>query len=118
MAEKGQDEGRGKGSGKARRGMLASLDTDEDGQITQQEFLARFSDLDENGDGIINADEVSRGRTNSMLTRLDADKDGSISEKEYLATFEALDTDGNGIVGTDEIPPQASGMRGRQKGGK
>jgi len=58
MSGKGISKGGGKGSRGVRGGMTARLDADEDGQITQEEFLARFKDLDKDGDGIIGSDEM------------------------------------------------------------
>ena len=128
-----QESGRSRG---ARGGMTARLDADEDGQITQEEFLATFKNLDEDGDGVIALDETmtgqrersgkgvskgggkkSRGARGGMTARLDADEDGQITQEEFLATFNSLDSDGNGIIGSDEMP-QAPDMTGRQKGRK
>jgi hypothetical protein len=48
--------------GRHPRGLLQRMDTDADGQLSQEEWLAHFKQLDRNGDGFVNADELPGGR--------------------------------------------------------
>ncbi len=77
---------------------FASIDTDSDGGLSAEELIAaaegRAADraakmierLDENGDGILQQDEMPRrggDRADRMFERVDADEDGVISQEEF-----------------------------------
>jgi len=63
----------------------ASLDTNGDGTLTQEEIMAhnrvRFDRLDSNGDGAISPDEYS-ARLVAMFTRMDTNSDGVLAGDE------------------------------------
>lgn len=85
----------GKGHGRMGRiGMLKQLDADKDGTVTLDEFLkprsGRFAELDKNGDGSLDAAELSARmqqkadqRQRIMMARLDADGDGKVTADEF-----------------------------------
>jgi len=69
-------------------------DTNQDGQITQAEFIAaantRFVKMDSNFDGVIDSNETQNARDNrrnekaeKRFAKLDANSDGFISKDEY-----------------------------------
>ncbi len=86
---------RGKRHGKAgRMGMLKQLDANKDGTVTLDEFLKpksdRFAELDKNGDGFLDAGELSARmqqkagqRQRMMMARLDGDGDGKVTKDEF-----------------------------------
>ena len=82
---------------------FASLDTDGDGAVSLDELTAQAAErasaraarmlehLDENGDGLLQADEMQDRRgpnPERMLSHLDEDEDGMISEEEFEAMKE------------------------------
>lgn len=99
-------------------------DADGDGMVMAAEFeasaLQRFSRMDANQDGVIDAAEIAAwrqrvearggrggGRMLAMLNEQDADKDGRITRDEALAAsrarFAEADKDGDGKLSGDEI---------------
>ena len=62
-----------------------AADSDQDGMISKEEFLAkntqRFTAVDTDGDGVISPTEFS-ARPMAMFTRLDANKDGMLAADE------------------------------------
>jgi hypothetical protein len=99
--------------------MLKRLDENEDGRISQSEFLSRhelFDRLDADGDGVVTKDEARaaaeahpcRGpRRAGAFDRLDADGDQRITLDEVKAAkqaaFTKLDADDDGQVERDEF---------------
>lgn len=81
------------GSGGPRE-MLAAIDADEDGAITQVEvdtyLTTRVAEADANGDGAIALDEFESVFAEQMRPRM-------------VDAFQALDADGSGTVTADEI---------------
>ena len=73
--------------------LLTSADTNEDGSITRQEFIAERA---------------------SLFPKVDKDSSGGLSESEFIAVlnerlrsfasvaFRKVDTDGNGVISQDE----------------
>lgn len=57
--------------------MFKQMDTDEDGRVTEKEFLNRWE---------------------SFFKRLDKNGDGVLQEKEWKAPGPAWDRDGNGVT--------------------
>ena len=97
-----------------------SADTNGDGIITREEFLAAreraFVRLDRNDDGYIDKDDlpsrlVGRGtaqqRLTQLVTQLDRDGDGRVSKAEFVEgptpLFDRADTDHNGELSRDEV---------------
>lgn len=84
---------------------FADIDTNGDGGLSAEELIAaadaraqeRAADMierfDENGDGILQIDEMPRrggDRAERMFERIDADEDGVISAEEFEAVKERM----------------------------
>jgi len=97
------------------------LDTNHDGVVTQDEFVAaavaRFQALDTQGTGQVTAAEIvnspkAQARVNRvaehLVKRMDSNGDGAVSQDEFLAAakkrFERMDKNGDGFIDADEIP--------------
>ena len=93
----------------ASKKMFAAMDTNQDGKVSQEEFMSyymeyveksrnpRFDKLDTNKDGMISREEymaVSVAEAQKMgkgkFRRIDANKDGAISEAELEKRFRAV----------------------------
>lgn len=99
--------------------MFDQADTNQDGAITRQEFLAArattFSTLDRNGDGVLSSGEYRNGAParvpgmmiSSMFSRLDTNRDQVLSAQEFNAAptpgFDRADTDRDGVLRAGEI---------------
>ncbi|MGE5514739.1 MAG: EF-hand domain-containing protein [Bacteroidota bacterium] len=108
------------------RRMMADMDTDHDGFVSRQEFLAAharaeraFDRLDSNHDGVISRDEYmagggGQGRAERFRV-LDSNGDGRISREElearHNARFDALDTDHDGKLSPSELRSAQNAMR-------
>ncbi|HEU4600947.1 MAG TPA: EF-hand domain-containing protein [Steroidobacteraceae bacterium] len=109
-------------------GMLEAADTDKDGTVTRDEFLAwrtqQFNHMDRNGDGVIDdADrqmtdqkrEAMKARGEQMREKLDANGDGKITKDEFVNApapmFDKADTDGNGVLDAKELQAARDSMR-------
>jgi len=111
--------------------MLKSMDADQDGRITREEWKGAdpfFKRLDANEDGVITSDEVAamiekmgrwRGRGGeAMFRRWDTNKDGRISREEWKVApemFERFDRNKDGSISADEVMLfQKRGRRARR----
>jgi EF hand len=112
-------------SGATLAGDVAKLDTDQDGKVTQAEYIAgaktSFEKLDANADGKVTAAEMDTAYTTSKpgvgaakvpssadkIKTLDTDADGALSSVEHEAgsrtMFDTLDTNKDGSLSADEI---------------
>lgn len=106
-------------------------DSNNDGAVTRDEFLARplemFARLDANSDGVISAEErdAARGRhaewrharheRGERLRAADADRDRQLSREEFASMgdqmFTMLDADHNGAVSRQEAEARHGGRR-------
>ena len=94
-------------------------DFNDDGVVDRSEFedamVARFAELDVNGDGELDQQEFG-GKTDDprrrrladrQFARQDANADGLVQWEEYRAasvrTFDLLDADGDGILSQEEL---------------
>lgn len=108
----------GMGPGGCAPMMLLTLDADQDGKITEEEFRAghtqRFEALDTNHDGKISFEEMkawrqprNEQRMQAMFRRGDTDGDAAISRAEFDGRadqrFDRLDADHDGVLTEDEI---------------
>lgn len=119
----GPPQGGGQGGGFL-RDLMARVDTDKDGTVTQQEMeefhKQRFSSADANGDGQLSKeefltaesrDEVRRqtrqSRMADMFSTLDKDGNGTLTQDEALTMatdrFKKLDTNGDGKITQEEM---------------
>lgn len=98
--------------------MFARLDTDGDGKVTQDEFIAamqkRFGSSDSTG-------SANRPDAAKIFQRADSDGDGSISLDEFKASFKAMRGSGgahgtrhaHGSGGPPSETPAAGGQGGK-----
>ena len=107
-------------NGRRHGGKLKKMDTNQDGQITRDEWKGRdrgFQKADRNNDGIISREEAMNGRRQfgkQRLQRMDADKDRKITRGEWTGdaeTFGKLDKNNDGTLTRDE-------MKGRRRKGE
>ena len=107
--------------------MLVQMDSDADGSITKQEFLAgreqMFTKRDRNADGYLDSEDMgqraARGgeRMKQVRDRLDTDGDGKISKNEFVSAdtplFTSADKDSNGTLNPDEIAAAKHAIQSR-----
>ena len=142
---KGIPGGNGHGQGNHIERLFERMDADQDGSITKAEVeaaaVARFTEADANGDGLLDADEMAAAgegrnaerrakRIAKHMERADTDGDGAISLEEMTASggnrmdrmFENLDADGDGVITQAEAeaakPMRRGGNRGHGHGSK
>ncbi len=102
---------------------FATVDTDGDGKITQDEIdamkAARFAEIDADGNGTVDADELfahqeaqrierQKARASQMLASRDTDGDGVLSQSELqhqprMSMFDRLDADNDGALSEEEL---------------
>jgi len=105
-------------------GMLAShADGNDDGKVTETEFVTYVEKLDLDADGVLDSTEMksafgSRARRMQpeMLVRmtsgLDTDSDGDLQVTEITALFAKLDADKDAVLSEREMPARRP-SRGR-----
>lgn len=97
------------------------IDTNHDGVITQDEYIAaaaaHFNKIDVNGTGEITAQDIASSprmvkREQRVaaheVKKMDANGDGTVSQDEFVAAaksrFARLDKNGDGFIDADEVP--------------
>ena len=100
----GDGEGREHKKRKGHRGksMMHMLDMDQDGQVSKDEMMKHFSDVDANGDGLLSDEEFKAHRESKrggMEKKRESMKDMSPEER-----FSKMDKNGNGSLEADEFP--------------
>ena len=137
MAQEGpRPGGPGMDHGALARHMMAKMDSNQDGQISHDEFHAtraeRFKAADLNGDGYLTAaesatalsEQIRKRKQEKMQQRmarrlalLDTDKDGRVSQSEFDAAGERMflwmDGDKNGALSGEELPRPPKRPMGR-----
>ncbi|MGE5476587.1 MAG: EF-hand domain-containing protein [Bacteroidales bacterium] len=108
------------------RRMMTEMDTDHDGFVSREEFLAAharadkmFEQLDSNHDGAISRDEFMAGHGGQGRAErfrvLDTNGDGRITREELdarrNARFDALDTNKDGKLSPQELRSAQNAMR-------
>ena len=130
--------------GERRTAKFDTIDTDNDGKISQAEYMAdcekRFKSLDTNSDGFLTKEEAKGAATQKMeeakqkamekaemrFDQIDANKDGKISPDEWKAAhpdkpmseewFTEADANGDGFLTKEEIQSSTKQKRGKRKG--
>ena len=115
-----------------------TLDVDGSGEITVEDLTAlrdtRFAELDSNGDGSVSRDEFlaahaarSEERATDMFERFDVDGDGILSRDAIESRrgggmgermISRLDTDDSGGVSAEEFEEARARFAERRKGGE
>ncbi len=115
-----------------------TLDVDGSGEITTEDLTAlranRFAELDSNGDGVIDQEEFvaaqtarSEERATRMFDRLDADGDGTLSRDVIESRgrggmgermISRFDEDNSGGISAEEFEEAKARIGERRKGGK
>ncbi|EQB30465.1 EF-hand domain-containing protein [Sphingobium ummariense] len=118
--------------GKGREPWFDKADTNRDGIVTRDEFLAyrdrNFGEMDRNKDGVVSPADFPRlarfrpqamDRLTQMLGRADSNGDGAISRQELAASpptmFELADANGDGRVTRAEFDESRAEMRDRMQ---
>jgi hypothetical protein len=98
--------------------MLEHADTNQDGTVTRDEFLAArtqmFTRFDRNSDGVLDdadrrehASPQSGEHGGKMREQIDANNDGKVTKEEFTSAgaplFDQADSDGNGVLGKEEL---------------
>lgn len=98
---------------------FSTLDTNRDGKISKEEWVAKygsdagFDEYDLNGDGIIDPDEyravnAAKATWKQAANEMDTNRDGKISREEWIARygtddgFNEYDLNGDGIIDAEE----------------
>jgi Ca2+-binding EF-hand superfamily protein len=112
------------------------LDTNHDGVVTKEEYLAAatamYGEFDAQHNGKVTAREIAASPraqervarvTQRIVKHLDTNGDGVVSQAEYLAAaqkrFTRLDKNGDGFIDSDELPARrwAHGAKPTPSGG-
>jgi len=95
------------------------LDSNHDGVVTREEFMAaaseKFAKLDAAGDGKVTAEDIETSPKTQeralhvaerFISRMDANADGTVTREEFLAAakarFAKMDRNGDGYLDADE----------------
>ena len=98
---------------------VEGLDGDGDGKITRREYIdartARFTELDQDRDGRLSAEDFPRASQSQSLNALagrlvahaDLNQDGAVTQDELglagTPLFDRADSNGDGFVDQDEV---------------
>lgn len=94
------------------RAAFAETDTNHDGAVDHDEFLARMTEVfyraDVNKDGVLTVDEVTATLVQTPnLDAADANHDGKLTLHEFLSArfkdYDQVDTNGDGLLELDEV---------------
>ncbi|TCD14142.1 EF-hand domain-containing protein [Oricola cellulosilytica] len=126
------DHGMNRGGGHGMESMFERADTDNDGTVTADEFIAagseRFAAADADNDGNITAEEMAdamlrerlQRRAGRMIERFDSNEDGSVSlaeiEDRQRKMFALADRDNSGAIEEDELRKHGVGRGGHHRG--
>lgn len=116
-----QDEFKAYASTRRSERMLKKMDSNNDGQITRQEFLdakmksaeQQFTGMDTDANGVISASELNASRMGrherfgKIYDRIDANRDGNVTRDEsqtaWTRWFSKMDQNGDGLVTANEV---------------
>jgi len=128
---------------RAPRRPMAELDTDKDGKVSKQEFLAGprakanpemaeklFERMDSDKDGFLSEKDKPAPRPHPFM-RLDSDKDEKVSKEEWMQSerakqdsekaaeiFTKIDKNSDGFIDKAEMKQHMEHMQGAGRGGK
>lgn len=81
---------------------IKKFDTNSDGKISVEEYLADFAKMDMSGDGFVDASEAPK--EGEFISRFDTNSDGKVSKDEFFADFKSMDKNIDGFITVDEAP--------------
>jgi hypothetical protein len=107
---------------------LGMFDTDKDGKVSKDEFMAKaplFEHLDANKDGVVTKEEVDampaaqkHPGISGFIAHFDADNDGKVTKAEWdakrAAAFAKADKNSDGFIEKDEFVSSAKELAGNQ----
>lgn len=108
--------------------LFAQADTNHDGVVSRQEFLAaraaRFHKLDRNHDGYLTDADIPRFMRNNagamqkfhaLLQMADTNHDGKVSREEFMAVgnrmFDLIDTNHDNVIDQAEMQQAAERLK-------
>lgn len=87
--------------------LLRRADADRDSELTREQWLTFVAELDQNGDGSVDLDELRRPAPEGAPT---------FDSAEIAAAFDRADADGNGVISDDEWPRRRGPRHGPRRG--
>ncbi len=116
----------GMGGYKHGKRQFEKVDSNDDGKISEMEFLAGNIPfpvrIDTDGDGNVTREEaigLATVHIDKIFSKMDADKDGTVSKAEIddilMIHFKAIDADGDKFLTKSEIRKSFKRLRDRKK---
>lgn len=113
-------------------GIFERADSNNDGSITREEFVAarndQFAKLDRNSDGYIDSSDVPKrlaarrqrgGGADFMVGQFDADGDGRVTKEEFVngptLLFDRADKDKNDVLDPKELAAAKQAAQSRRR---
>ncbi|XP_048237025.1 uncharacterized protein LOC124125236 isoform X4 [Haliotis rufescens] len=82
---------------------FTKFDTNKNYVLSDEEVNVAFSTVDANGDGVLDAGEMSGFNLNTLMVAADADNDDKVTPEEFNGLFSNMDIDGNGSLYVGEV---------------
>lgn len=114
--EKKEGEGKemagNEGSSSPVENVISMMDSDKDGKVTEEEFMAHFDEKDKDGNGVISKEEMKEhhiavhGNADKFEERFsmtDADDNDEVNKEECNAKFKKMDANSDGSLTADEF---------------
>ncbi|MBM0108265.1 EF-hand domain-containing protein [Steroidobacter sp. S1-65] len=113
-------------------GIFERADTNNDGSITREEFVAarqdQFAKFDRNSDGHIDSSDIPKrlaarrqrsGGADFVVGQFDADGDGRVTKEEFVngptLIFDRADTDKNNVLDPKELAAAKQAAQSRRR---
>ncbi|XP_071088720.1 uncharacterized protein [Haliotis cracherodii] len=82
---------------------FTKFDTNKNYVLSDEEVNVAFSTVDANGDGVLDAGEMSGFNLNTLMVAADADNDDKVTPEEFNGLFSKMDINGNGSLYVGEV---------------